>query len=132
VALGSRRRLALVAARTLAGLRCLIGLGALARPSAVAAPWVGGDAAKASGGEVLGRALGGRDLALGALVLMSRSDAELARSSALGAFADSVDLAATLVAYRRLPKVWRVLVLASTMGAAVTGAGAATLLRRRP
>ena len=83
---------------------------------------------------VLGRALGGRDLALGLGALGARRDpAALSRWVRLGALCDSSDALATLISFPRLPATGRWLVLGSSAGAAIAGAvaSAARLASKR-
>jgi hypothetical protein len=115
-----------------------VGLGvlALARPSVPARPWVGASADEL-GAEVFGRALGARDLALGlgALAATWQAPADRRRRQAsawyaAGALADALDVATTVAAWPRLPRVTRWLVAASAGGAAIAGAaGAVAALR---
>jgi len=119
----------------LAAARTAIGVVALASPPLVGRPWVG-DAADATSGRVLARALGGRDLALGLGALAAVRQLPLAGSSpraaglwvGMGALADSVDLLATATAWDRLPPVGRWLVAASAGGAAAAGTAVALAL----
>jgi hypothetical protein len=112
--------------------RVAIGVVALARPAVPSRPWVGaaGDDLTA---RVFGRALGGRDLALGlgALAALARADAAPATASAwvaAGALSDSLDVAASLAAWSELPRVGRLLVVASAAGAALAGAAGAIVV----
>jgi hypothetical protein len=92
--------------------------------------------------QVLGRAAGGRDLALGlgalaALRAVPPANAAAVTSAAgaagvwvgFGAVADSLDLVTTLAAWDELPTVGRWLFAATAGGAAVVGAVAARSLR---
>lgn len=100
-----------------------IGLGAVAvvAPKVVARPWIGAEA-DGPGATVLGRALGGRDLALGfGPVLAERHRRPLRGWVEAAALSDLVDTAATLAAFRHLPKKGRWLVLATSGGAAAAG-----------
>jgi hypothetical protein len=113
--------------------RVAIGLAALAWPSVPARPWVGA-AANDLAAQVFGRALGGRDLALGlgALAALQRPGAEPASASAwvaAGALSDSLDVAASLASWRELPRVSRWLVILSAGGAALVGAAGAVAVR---
>ena len=86
----------------------------------VARPWVGDD--DGPGGAVLGRALGGRDVALGlGLLLAANHDRHLRGWAEAAALADSVDVAATLLAFDRLPRKGCLAVLAAAGGAAAVG-----------
>jgi hypothetical protein len=114
---------------TVAAGRVALGLTALAWPAVPARPWVGASADDLAA-RVFGRALGGRDLALGlgALAALARSDAEPGTAAAwlaAGALSDALDVAASLASWRDLPRVTRWLVAASAGGAALTGAAAA-------
>lgn len=110
--------------------RTALGVVALLRPGPVAAPWVG--AASSVPVRVLGRALGGRDLALGIGTVLALADSKPTRTGAVwvgaAALADTADLVVTLLTWRELPKVGRFLVAAASGGAAVVGAGAAAVL----
>ncbi len=122
------------AVTAVAAARVALGLVALTRPSVPARPWVG-PSADELGAEVFGRALGGRDLALGlgALAALRQGPSGSPAASAwcaAGALADALDVATTAAAWSRLPRYTRWLVVASAGGAALTGAaGAAALLR---
>jgi hypothetical protein len=115
-------------ALTVAAGRVALGLTALAWPAVPARPWVGATVEDLTA-RVFGRALGGRDLALGlgALTAM-RSGAEpgpAAAWMAAGALSDALDVAASLASWQELPRITRWLVAASAGGAALTGAAAA-------
>jgi hypothetical protein len=118
-------------ATALAGARTAIGVVALASPMLIARPWVGAGAAKAAPGRVLGRALGGRDLALGlgALIALRRARAGGQYGAGVwvgvAALADSFDVLATGAAWDELPAVTRWLVAGSAAGSAAVGAVAA-------
>ena len=114
--------------------RVALGLTALAWPSIPARPWVGATADEVSV-RVFGRALGARDLALGAgaLVALQRQAAEPGPASAwvaAGALSDALDVAASLSSWGGLPRTTRWLVVASAGGAALAGAAGALVLRR--
>ena len=124
------------AATAVAAGRVALGVAALASPSVPARPWVGASADEL-GAQVFGRALGGRDLALGLGALGAAwQESPDSRSAgvwyAAGALSDAFDLAITVAAWRRLPQVGRWLVAASAGGAAVVGAAGAvaTFLER--
>jgi hypothetical protein len=122
------------AVTAVAAARVALGLVALTRPSVPARPWVGASADEL-GAEVFGRALGGRDLALGlgALAALRQGPSGSAAAGAwcaAGALADALDVVTTVTAWSRLPRFTRWLVAASAGGAALAGAaGAAALLR---
>ncbi len=111
------------AARNLAQLiawgRVGIGVTAIAAPTPMSRPWIGGPAGDPAS-RVLSRAMGGRDLALGigALRALAASDEEARPWVALGGMADLVDALATAVAFAHLPRRGRWGILAVTVGAA--------------
>jgi hypothetical protein len=110
-----------------------LGVAALAWPSILARPWVGA-AADDLAARVFGRALGARDLALGlgALAALQDPAAEPGSASAwvaAGALSDALDVAASLSAWRELPRGSRWLVAASAGGAALAGAAGALAMR---
>lgn len=103
-----------------------LGLAALLAPVTATRAWVGPGRGPAT--TVLGRALGGRDIALGAgalLALRSGTDAELRRWAIAATMSDSVDTLVTLISWQSLPKRGRVMVLAASAGAAGLGTLAA-------
>lgn len=123
-------RLVTKGALAVAGGRVLLGVVAIARPQVPARPWFGSAAAEQQPVRVLGRALGGRDLAIGAGTLWAlrpdRSGPSYAAAwLAAGALADAVDAAATLAAWRSLPAGGRVLVVTAAGGSALLSALAA-------
>jgi hypothetical protein len=119
--------------------RTAIGVAALASPALIARPWVGEASGPAA--RVLGRALGGRDLALGLGALAALQRVPLPRVPlprvppgpagragawvGAGALADSLDALVTVAAWDELPPAGRWLVAMSAGGAAVAGAAAA-------
>jgi len=109
----------------LAAGRVVLGVVAIARPDLPARVWVSEQRAGEPGVHVLARALGARDLALGVTALACPRRATVG----LGAFADGVDLAATLLAWQSLPARGRYLALVATVGA--TGLGAWCVLTGR-
>ena len=125
------------AAAAVAAARVGLGATALAFPSVPARPWVGASADELSA-QVFGRALGGRDVALGLGALAAAgqvSDAPRTAAAwyAAGALSDALDTAVTIAAWDRLPRVTRWLVAATAGGAAVAGAaGALAALLERP
>jgi hypothetical protein len=118
---------------TVAAGRVALGLTTLAWPLVPARPWTGtGDDDLTA--RVFGRALGARDLALGLGALAALRDQAAnpgpARSwVAAGALSDALDVAASLAAWRELPRVTRWLVAASAGGAALAGAAGALAMR---
>jgi hypothetical protein len=125
------------AATAVAVGRVALGVAALVRPSLPARPWVGSPAGDGLGAEVLGRALGARDLALGlgALAAARNASADPRTAGAwyaAGALSDALDAAITAAAWPQLPRTTRWLVAASAGGAAVAGAvGTLAVLRTR-
>jgi hypothetical protein len=120
-------------AQAVAAGRVALGLAALAWPAIPARPWVGA-AADDLAARVFGRALGARDLALGlgALAALQDPAAEPGSASAwvaAGALSDALDVAASLSAWRELPRGSRWLVAASAGGAALAGAAGALAMR---
>lgn len=116
--------------------RVALGVAALASPSVPARPWVGASADEL-GAEVFGRALGGRDLALGLGALGAAWQGSPGSRSAgvwyaAGALSDAVDVAVTVAAWRRLPRGGRWFVTALAGGAAVVGAASAVAPLGRP
>jgi hypothetical protein len=102
--------------------RVALGIAAMVRPDLPARPWVGAGPAATPAVQVFGRALGGRDVALGLAALAGRRRPGARRLTVgLGAFADGVDMAATLLAWKDLPRAGRLTILAVTVGA--TGVG---------
>jgi hypothetical protein len=118
------------AAATAVG-RVGLGVVALTRPDTVTQAWVG-RAGRNQAGRVLGRALGGRDLALGLGTLAAlqhqtgpRADQVAAGWVGLAALSDGFDLLITAGSWRKLPVRQRWLVALSSGGAAALGLAAA-------
>ncbi len=82
-------------------------------------PWIGREGTHA-GAKVLGRALGARDLVLGAGAIAS-SDEHLPAWLIAATVADSTDFLATVTGGRTLPLSGRMLVSALALGGAVLG-----------
>jgi hypothetical protein len=117
------------AATATAAARVALGLAALGWPSVPARPWVGASEDELAA-EVLGRALGARDLALGLVTVAAIGKAPAGpwpagALYAAGALSDALDLSITVAAWPRLPKVTRWLVAGSAAGAAIAGAAGA-------
>jgi hypothetical protein len=112
--------------------RTALGLAAMACPQLPATPWVGAPAASGTAGRVLGRAMGGRDVALGAgavhAAMSSASSSVLAAWVAAGALADTVDVLSTAACWRNLPTRGRLAVALLASGGAITGIVVATAL----
>ena len=124
-----KQRLLRYAAAAVAVGRVGIGVAALAQPSVPTRPWVGSPADEV-GAQVLGRALGARDLALGLGTLAATRKANSGPQPAgawyaAGALSDALDMTITLTAWPRLPRTSRWLVAASAGGAAIAGAAGA-------
>jgi hypothetical protein len=97
----------------------------LAFPRPLVRAWTGTDDPRAN---PLGRALGVRDLALGLGALLAiRRDAPARGWFEAAVLSDTVDAVATLLAFPRLPRLRRWLILA----AATTGASASYLAVRQ-
>jgi hypothetical protein len=106
-------------ARTNAIGRAVLGAALIAVPGVAARSWIG-DAASAPGAKVLARALGVRDVALGSGLLWALAREEPVHPWLTGAaVADTVDAAATLLAWDSLPRAGRWLVLAVAAGSAI-------------
>ncbi len=117
------------AVRAVAWARVVLGAVAVLRPELPSTPWVGAGGSigdqRATAVDVLGRALGGRDIALGAGLLLAdrRHDPrQLTTWVAAGAFADLVDTLITVRSWRRLPAGGRVAVVLAAGGASALGA----------
>ncbi len=108
--------------RALAMGRLGVGVVAVVAPAAATRVWVGTGPDRLT--RVLGRSLGGRDLALavGALQAMAADDpAETRRWVRAGALADTTDVLATALCWSSLPHGKRVVVLAASAAAAAVG-----------
>jgi hypothetical protein len=125
--------LARLSGLAVAGGRSLLGVVAIARPELPLRPWVGAVAADSEPPQLLARALGGRDLALGLGALWALTAGADRSASAVwlaaGAVADAVDVSATLAAWRRLPAGGRAMVAAAAAGGTIAGAYGAVRLR---
>ena len=98
--------------------RIAIGVTALLAPTAPLRPWVGRDFAWQPRAKLLARSLGARDLALGIGVMLALRHKAPVRGWVEGSgLADAGDTLATLLAFGKLPKGGRWLVLASAAGA---------------
>src|SRR5215216_3309967 len=95
--------------RILAGLisfgRFLFGVVFIARPTVMERAWIGKQA-RLPGAQVLARAVGARDLALGlgGLQAVARDDGSVRPWLAAAAVCDTVDFGATYAAGRRIPR----------------------------
>ena len=107
--------------------RALIGASLIAAPTVATRSWLGADGPAA---KVLGRALGARDLALGAGLLWALGRDEPAHAWLVAAvLADGVDAGATLLGWSDLPPAGRAAVLALAAGSAVQMAALAAAER---
>jgi len=107
-------------ARTVAWGRIGIGVTALVAPGLPLRPWVG-DLAGDRRGKLLARSLGARDLALGlGVILAMKHDAPVRGWVEGSGLADAGDVLSTLLAFGKLPKGGRWLVLLSAAGAVAT------------
>jgi hypothetical protein len=109
--------------------RIAIGIAALVAPAVPMRPWVGRDFAWQPRAKLLSRSLGARDLALGVGVMLALRHKAPVRGWVEGAaLADAGDALATLLAFPKLPKSGRWLVLASAVGAAAAARLAAPVV----
>ena len=109
--------------------RIAIGITALVAPTVPLRPWVGRDFAWQPRAKLLARSLGARDLALGVGVMLALRHKAPVRGWVEGAaLADAGDTLATLLAFGKLPKSGRWLVLASAAGAVAAGRLAAPVI----
>ncbi|MCW3013870.1 MAG: hypothetical protein JWO02_962 [Solirubrobacterales bacterium] len=120
----------LASARILAGGRVLIGVALVVLPEQSSRPWLG-DVSATAGAQVAVRALGIRDVLLGAITLHTLSHPQVgARWLQACAVADTVDAVATYAARDELPTAgaWGTIAMA-TVGA-VDGLLVAAKLQR--
>jgi hypothetical protein len=118
-------------ATALALNRIVFGLGFVISPGSSAKSWIGARAAARPQTQVFTRALGARDLALGAGALNALVRGGEARPWMLGhAIADGTDAAATLIARRDLPPAAVGFALAMALGSTALGAWSALTLDR--
>ena len=102
--------------------RIVVGAGFLAAPGRAGEAWVGSDAHRGSGA-VLGRAFGGRDLALGVGTLLSlREGLTTKHWIRAGILSDAADFAGTFAARNDIPKRGVYATLAIAGGATAVGA----------
>ena len=106
--------------------RILFGTVFISQPNVMDQGWIGKQA-RLPGAQVLTRAVGARDLAmgLGGLQAAVRNDGSARAWMAGAALCDAVDFAATYAAGRKIPRSSRTSVLAVAAGAAVLSAIAA-------
>jgi hypothetical protein len=114
-----KRDQARVYAQALAGGRFALGLAFFLLPKAGSGLWTGDT--KTPSVSLLSRALGARDMAIGLGGLLAlRQEGPVRGWLEAGGFADAGDALATVVAWRRLPRARRWLVLVLAAGAAIT------------
>ncbi len=114
-----------MAAVGLALARTALGVVAFLAPSVPARPWIG-DEARGSGAKLLARALGARDVALGAgLLLADRHDRPIRGWLEAGGLADAGDVLATILGWRSTPRAGRWMVLAAASGGVAAAAALA-------
>jgi hypothetical protein len=102
--------------------RIALGATLLAKPALATSMWVGRDGGR-PGGEVLARALGARDAAIGGGTLAAMRSGQPLRPWVLaGLFSDATDLLATHAARHQLPRAAAPLIYALAGGALVAGA----------
>jgi hypothetical protein len=123
-----------MSARDLARLygagRVALGAALLVAPRPLGALWLGPPGATPGGGVVL-RALGVRDLVLGAMALHTLDHPEVApRWQRTCAAVDAVDFAATAAARPALPRIGSVLVMGVAGAGAAMGAYLGSALQR--
>jgi hypothetical protein len=121
--------LALAAGRAIAAGRIATGLGLMLAPRPIAKAWIGD---LGPGAEAVTRALGARDLVMGAITLHTIDHPQVGpRWVATCALTDLVDGAATWAARGALPRVGALGVPVAAVGASVAGLAASVLLRAR-
>ncbi len=121
------RRLALV---TAVG-RCVLGGVAVTVPTLPLAPWIG-EGRKDRSSQLLARALGGRDLALGLGALLAlRHDAPVRGWVEAGGLADAGDVLVTLTSFGSLPRWGRWAVLVAATGGVAAARLASSAVDRR-
>src|SRR5919202_5473127 len=119
--------------RTLAGVlsfgRFVFGVAFIAEPNIMERAWIGKQA-RVPGAQVLARAVGARDLALGlgGVQAVARDDGSARPWLGAAAICDAVDFGATLAAGRRIPKQPRNGVLAIAAASTLVSAASAAAL----
>jgi hypothetical protein len=109
-------------ARALSIGRIAIGVGLITAPRLWAPIWVGRDGLSGAA-RLFSRAVGARDIAIGASTLMAMSKGERIRPWVIAAIVpDAVDAIATFIERDEVPRVSRPLVYLMGGGAAVAGA----------
>ena len=111
--------------------RVVFGLGLVLAPGRAGASWIGRKAAARPQTQVFARALGARDVVLGAGALraLTQDKRDVARLWVMGAaVADSTDVLAALAARRHLPSALLVFVLGAATAYAAANAWSAKAL----
>ncbi|MEA2253875.1 MAG: hypothetical protein QOG70_4117 [Solirubrobacteraceae bacterium] len=117
-----------VLATILGAGRALLGVALLVAPAPILRRWVGRADAPAV---VLGRCLGGRDVALGAgVVVVVARGGDPSPWLAAGVVADTGDTVATLAAGDRIPTTGRIGTVALAASSALAGVALAVAARR--
>lgn len=120
------------AAKAMGAGRVALGLSYVLAPGLSLRAWPGARPTTAGDGAQLrhlARSTGGRDIALGAGVLLALSHDAPARGwLEAAALADAVDALAILLAFRHLPRTRAVLMLGAALGTAAAGRRLATAL----
>lgn len=105
------------AAGALAAGRVVLGVTAMAAPALPSLPWVGRAEAARPAVKLFARSMGARDIALGlGAVLAFRHEAPLRGWVEAGGLCDAGDVMGTLVHFRELPRVGRLVILAVAGG----------------
>jgi hypothetical protein len=109
------------AARAIAASRVVIGAVFVVAPKWATRKWIG-ESSDTVAGHMGARGLGGRDVAIGFGTLRGLQKGEPVRAwLQAGAIADASDALAVMGAFRRLPKLRRLLYLGSAVGAVSLG-----------
>ena len=118
---------------TLAGARTLFGVGFLAAPQDTIKGWIGKRSARTEGAQLLTRAVGARDLAmgLGAIAALASGNGSARAWLAASALTDVCDAAATAAA-RRLPERTRNGVVALAAASALANLAVSVRAGARP
>jgi hypothetical protein len=110
------------AALLLASGRAVLGLGVLVAPEKLMSHWLGEENARQGGVKDLGRGLAARDIAIGLAVLQTLDDPVLGpRVQVAAAFADGIDVMATILERDSLPAIGAFATVAIAGGCALAG-----------
>jgi len=114
------------AAGALAAGRVVLGLTAMGAPALPSRPWVGAEAARPAV-KLFARSMGARDVALGLGALLAlRHDAPVRGWVEAGGLCDAGDVVGTLVHFRDLPRLGRLVIVAVAGGSMVASRWLAT------